>query len=383
MLEKVLCALGATGIAASMALSAFAADAPCTLPAPAEPKMGRHGNEVWHDERLWTQPQGEERGPVAIPDGWIPLGQDHVEGNCAYFPEEQGILFINPQQFTDIKLEVEGAPFFYRVYYLPETQGNVIGSVLSWLAMLTERVLPVFPKGVGDPRPFDVLVTSGMTGKEGDVPENMVFPAPGIHLLVVSRPLDGDRAHQLLAHTLVHIFNRYHMPQDFHRFEQDPTLSIIMYQEMVATWFEFVTARTPAERNALLDKLWVNYNAAMDGLPHTKPEAPTLMTARHFPERPTRSMMTQIKPVKVFYEYYVMPLIALALDEAMHRLDPEKSIKDLFQSIHDGTYATFSDAVAGWLGSDELAQVRRWLDEGVLIPEEDVRNAVERLNQPS
>lgn len=355
----------------------FAAD--CGFPVPVEAKIGRHGHEVWHDNTLWTQPRlkGDTR-PIQVPTGWVALGADHIQGGCAYFPEEQGVLFINPEHYSRTILRVDGAGFDYVVWAPKATPNDTLEGILQWFVRLTTKALPLFPQGVGQSRQMDVLVTSGMIEGDEDIPENMVFPLPGPHLIVISRPLDGERAHQLLAHTIVHIFNRYHMPPVFTSFMQDELLSHIFYQEMVAAWFEFVTALTRAERTALFNKLWQNYQAAMDGDPATKPTARTLAVMEDFPENPKVTDIHSAQPIKIFYEYYVMPLAALALDTRLRQQNADKGIADMFTDIHNGTYPSFTPALKAYLGDEGMHLMQSWL-AAELIPYSDLKEAMERF----
>jgi hypothetical protein len=354
----------------------------CALPEKMTPRMGRHGHEVWHDERLWTQPQNRQAlGPVAGPEGWLPLGEEAtLPDGCVLFPPEQSVVFINPAHVAGLVMQVEGAPYYYRVWAHQGVTEENIQQVLGWLNTLTTLALPLFPLGVGDNRPIDVLLTTNMTGKTEDVPENMIFPTPGPHLMVVSRPLDGERAYQLLGHNIVHTFNRYHMPAAFQSWDNDPLLSSIYFQELAATWFEFAAARSSAERADLLEKLWSNYNAVTDGDPATKPQAPTLAVMPDFPENPAPDLAKVHTPVKVFYEYYLMPLSALALDSALRAKHGDKGLPDFLISIHDGTHPTFSAALAHWLGEEGVTRYTNWVTLRKRMPYESVKMAVDRLN---
>jgi hypothetical protein len=378
MKNVLLGALACLAIAVIAPASAAGAGGETCFALPAHtPKVERHGQSHWSDQRLRVY--SSIASGVAIPAGWIPIGGDRIDAGCAFFPPKQAALFINPGFWQVESIESVETGLSLQLLSLKTTPPEELASWREMVSEVYRDVSTLFPLGLlpDQKLPHVILVTAGIAG-DGKRMSTRLFPDAGANLTsLFYNPGDG-RGRDLFIHTTTHLFNkRRPRPEVLPR---EPDLPKSEYREMVASWAEIAFNRDDDYVRKRVAMLMKQHVALTDNDPDTWPALSFLREIRSEdgpfgipPNAPKGS-----KAAREYAHYYLAPLILLAIDGLLVERGTVVSVRMTLRDIHAGNSTGLLASLPRIL-LGRSRQVRGWMDGTEQIPAELVQKGLARL----
>ena len=353
----------------------------CPAPPAVTDRTTKHGYTNWQDENILIT--DNPMAPVAIPTGWQPVGADLTPQGCAFFPKDQAVIFINPQDWEVRTLPHAEAGITLHRYAPKGYDPKLVALSDTWIMNAHRRVRQVYPLGLlpNQKQDHHIIILTGRAG-DGSDKFNRIFPNPGPYMTPLYRPFDIARAQTTFIHTTSHLFNKRRPRPETQPHE--PGLPLDEYMEFVASWSDLILNDNPSWMVERTNFLYDIHLLMTDGDPQTAPDFTPLSQLKGVPEPVGIPKVDATLPFAVaeYLHYALSPLLMVALDGLLQKHGGKTDAMTLMQDIHTQKYLGLLDAVRKNLPKSAVEDFHVWL-RGGRIPQDVIDTGLEHLKSRS
>lgn len=337
-------------------------------PIPSDkPSLGSQGFRIWSGPTLTSFEHGGKK--TCIPDEWKALGEKEKGDGWAHYENGATGIAIREAAFREKVLTHIYSAYEVTLVYPADTSATDLELYEATTRNAFERIGKLYNDAKDNTkRTHTVLVTPGVPRDDGK--NTPIYPDPRENLSVYVQAPGSARGEELMIHAVAHLYNRQRADLLAYQMLQQP-IPPGDFQELEASWSEVIYRTSNYGRNARIAYLYGIHTAVRNKDFSKISSSPFNSNQTEF-EEITQSIVVSADAsfLSAQYGHYILgPLVMIATEGMLQRNKTGATIEQILTQVHSDNSSFFGE-LSKHLSSEEIALIKSWMFDGVLIPYE-------------